>query len=44
MTSPSNSNGPSADLKEAIDASFGSLDELKSKFNAAAAARFGTHL
>ena len=42
MTSPSNTNGPSADLKEAIDSSFGSLDELKSKFNAAAAARFGT--
>ena len=41
MTNPSNSNGPSADLKEAIDSSFGSLDELKTKFNAAAAARFG---
>jgi len=41
MTSPSNSNGPSAALKEAIDSSFGSVDELKTKFNAAAATRFG---
>lgn len=30
------------ELKAAIDASFGSLDELKSKFNAAAAGRFGS--
>ena len=44
MTNPSNSNGPSADLKEAIDSSFGSLDELKTKFNAAAASRFGKKL
>lgn len=42
MTNPSNTNGPSADLKEAIDSSFGSLDELKTKFNAAAASRFGS--
>jgi Fe-Mn family superoxide dismutase len=42
MTSPSNSNGPSAALKEAIDSSFGSVDELKTKFNAAAATRFGS--
>ena len=41
MTSPSNSNGPSSTLKEAIDSSFGSLDELKTKFNTAAATRFG---
>lgn len=43
MTNPSNSNGPSSDLKSAIDSSFGSLDELKTKFNAAAAGRFGKH-
>lgn len=42
MTSPANTNGPSAELKAAIDASFGSIDEMKSKFNAAAAARFGS--
>ena len=43
MTSPSNTNGPSAMLSEAIDSSFGSLDEMKNKFNAAAAGRFGEH-
>jgi Fe-Mn family superoxide dismutase len=42
MTAPSNTNGPSAELKAAIDASFGSLDEMKAKFNAAAAGRFGS--
>jgi superoxide dismutase len=42
MTSPSNTNGPSAELKSAIDASFGSLDTLREKFNAAAAGRFGS--
>lgn len=42
MTNPSSTNGPSAALKEAIDSSFGSLDEFKSKFNAAAAGRFGS--
>ena len=41
MTNPSNTNGPSSALKEAIDSSFGSLDELKTRFNAAAAGRFG---
>jgi Fe-Mn family superoxide dismutase len=39
MTGPTNSNGPSEELKTAVDASFGSLDELKAKFNAAAAGR-----
>lgn len=39
---PTDSNGPSAELKAAIDASFGSLDKLKAKFNAAAAGRFGS--
>ncbi len=33
LTSPSNTNGPSAELKAAIDESFGSLDEMKTKFN-----------
>jgi len=42
MTNPSNSNGPSSELKEAIDSAFGSMDEFKSKFNAAAAGRFGS--
>eukprot|EP00775_Hariotina_reticulata_P005699 gene5699-5938_t len=42
MTGPTNSNGPNDELKAAVDASFGSLDELKAKFNAAAASRFGS--
>ncbi|CAL8463013.1 g2547 [Coccomyxa elongata] len=42
MGKPGDNNGPSSDLKAAIDSSFGSLDELKSKFNAAGAARFGS--
>ncbi|EIE27352.1 superoxide dismutase [Mn], mitochondrial [Coccomyxa subellipsoidea C-169] len=42
MGKPGDNNGPSADLKAAIDSSFGSLDEMKSKFNAAAAGRFGS--
>lgn len=42
MTKPSETNGPSADLKSAIDGAFGSLDEMKTKFNAAAATRFGS--
>ncbi len=42
MGKPGDNNGPSADLKAAIDSSFGSLDEMKSKFNAAGAARFGS--
>jgi Fe-Mn family superoxide dismutase len=42
LTSPSNTNGPSSELKAAIDESFGSLDEMKTKFNQAAAGRFGS--
>ncbi len=42
MGKPGDNNGPSSDLKAAIDSSFGSLDEMKSKFNAAGAARFGS--
>lgn len=38
----SDNNGPSDALKAAIDSAFGSLDEVKSKFNAAAAGRFGS--
>lgn len=34
MGAPSDSNGPSSELKAAIDASFGSMDEMKAKFNA----------
>lgn len=42
MTSPSNTNGCQGDVKAAIDKSFGSVDAMKEKFNAAAAARFGS--
>mmetsp|Transcript_15116 Transcript_15116/g.26831 ORF Transcript_15116/g.26831 Transcript_15116/m.26831 type:complete len:219 (-) Transcript_15116:548-1204(-) len=42
MTNPSNTNGPSAEVKEAIDCAFGSLDDMKTKFNTAAAGRFGS--
>ncbi|KAJ9511651.1 mitochondrial Mn superoxide dismutase [Haematococcus lacustris] len=42
MTAPTNSNGPSDELKAAVDASFGSMDVMKEKFNAAAAGRFGS--
>ena len=37
MGKPGDNNGPSAELKSAIDASFGSLDKLKSDFGAAGA-------
>jgi len=42
MGKPGDNNGPSSDLKSAISDSFGSLDEMKAKFNAAAAGRFGS--
>lgn len=42
LTNPSNTNGPSSDVKSAIESAFGSVDELKTKFNAAGAARFGS--
>lgn len=42
MAKPGSDNGPSAELKEAIDAAFGAVDEMKTKFNAAAAGRFGS--
>ncbi|KAG1666052.1 hypothetical protein FOA52_006926 [Chlamydomonas sp. UWO 241] len=42
MCAPSSTNGPTAALKAAIDSAFGSMDEMKAKFNAAAASRFGS--
>ncbi|KFM24102.1 Superoxide dismutase [Mn], mitochondrial [Auxenochlorella protothecoides] len=42
MTNPSNTSGPGGKLKQAIEASFGSVDALKEKFNAAATTRFGS--
>merc|ERR1711976_466665 len=42
MAAPGSTNGPSDALKAKIDESFGSLDEMKAKFNAAAAGRFGS--
>ena len=42
MGAPSDNNGPSDVLKAAIDGAFGSIDEMKAKFNAAAAGRFGS--
>jgi Fe-Mn family superoxide dismutase len=42
LTGPTNTNGPSAELKAAIDGKFGSFDQMQTKFNAAAAGRFGS--
>lgn len=42
MCKPSDTNGPSSDLKAAIDQAFGSMDEMKNKFNTAAAGQFGS--
>ncbi|TVP99034.1 MAG: superoxide dismutase [Mn] [Planctomycetaceae bacterium] len=39
---PGKGGSPSGELATAIDAAFGSLEELKTKFNAAAATRFGS--
>lgn len=39
---PGGAGEPSGALKDAIDAAFGSLDELKTKFNAAGAGQFGS--
>ena len=39
MTNPSNTNGPSGDLKQDVEQAFGSLDAMKEKFNAAAAGK-----
>lgn len=42
MISPSKSGKPSPALAKAIDDSFGSMDAMKEKFNAAGAGRFGS--
>ena len=42
VMSPKGGGAPSGDLAKAIDAAFGSFDEMKSKFNTAAATRFGS--
>jgi Fe-Mn family superoxide dismutase len=42
MTPPQRATAPSPKLLEAINASFGSLDAFKEKFNAAATGRFGS--
>jgi superoxide dismutase, Fe-Mn family len=39
---PASGNGPSGELSEAINSTFGSLDELKTKVNTAGATRFGS--
>jgi Fe-Mn family superoxide dismutase len=42
VMSPSGGGAPEGALAEAIDAAFGSFDEMKTKFNTAAATRFGS--
>lgn len=42
MTNPSNTGGPGGELKQAIESTFGSVDAMKEKFNAAATTRFGS--
>lgn len=42
MTNPSNTGGPSGDVKNAIEENFGSVDQMKEAFNGAAAKRFGS--
>ena len=42
VMSPNGGGNPSGDLASAIDSTFGSLDALKEKFNAAAKTRFGS--
>ena len=42
MGKSSDNNGPSSEVKSAIDSAFGSIDEMKNKFNAAAAGQFGS--
>lgn len=42
LMTPGSNGMPSGALAEAINAAFGSLDEMKTKFNAAAAGRFGS--
>ena len=42
IMSPNGGGNPQGDLSNAIDKSFGSFDEFKSKFSAAAGTRFGS--
>ncbi|MDQ6761950.1 MAG: superoxide dismutase [Bacteroidota bacterium] len=42
ILSPDGGGNPEGKLAEAIDKDFGSLDEMKEKFNAAGASRFGS--
>ena len=42
MGKSSDNNGPSSGVKSAIDSAFGSMEEMKNKFNAAAAGQFGS--
>ena len=42
ILSPDGGGNPDGKLAEAIDKEFGSLDEMKEKFNAAGASRFGS--
>ncbi|EAE7093374.1 superoxide dismutase [Listeria monocytogenes] len=42
ILSPNGGGAPTGDLKSAIESEFGTFDEFKEKFNAAAAARFGS--
>lgn len=42
VMSPKGGGNPSGGLADAINSAFGSVDEMKTKFNAAAAGRFGS--
>ncbi|ELY0461749.1 superoxide dismutase [Listeria innocua] len=42
ILSPTGGGAPTGDLKSAIESEFGTFDDFKEKFNAAAAARFGS--
>lgn len=42
IMTPNGQESPVGELKEAIDATFGSFDEFKAQFKAAAASRFGS--
>ncbi|EHN7981170.1 superoxide dismutase [Listeria monocytogenes] len=42
ILSPNGGGAPTSNLKAAIESEFGTFDEFKEKFNAAAAARFGS--
>ncbi|EFS03174.1 superoxide dismutase [Listeria seeligeri] len=42
ILSPNGGGAPTGNLKTAIESEFGTFDEFKEKFNAAAAARFGS--